>query len=48
MAGYATLVLANDALIAKNPAAVQAFVEASAKGWHDYLNGDAKAADALS
>ena len=47
MAGYATLVLATDSVIAKNPAAVKAFVEASAKGWHDYLNGDAKAADAL-
>lgn len=47
MAGYATLVLATDQLIATNPAAVKAFVEASAKGWHDYLNGDASAADAL-
>jgi NitT/TauT family transport system substrate-binding protein len=45
--GYATMVLAPDSLIAKNPAAVQAFVEASAKGWNDYLNGDATAADAL-
>ncbi|HVI34387.1 ABC transporter substrate-binding protein [Phenylobacterium sp.] len=45
--GYATMVLAPDSLIAKNPAAVQAFVEASAKGWADYLNGDASAADAL-
>ena len=47
MGGYATLALATDSLIAKNPAAVKAFVEASAKGWHDYLNGDASAADAL-
>ncbi|WP_334163804.1 ABC transporter substrate-binding protein [Phenylobacterium sp.] len=45
--GYATMVLAPDSLIARNPAAVQAFVEASAKGWADYLNGDASAADAL-
>lgn len=45
--GYATMVLAGDALIAKNPAAVQAFVEASAQGWRDYLNGDPSAADAL-
>jgi len=45
--GYATMVLAPDSQIAKNPAAVQAFVEASAKGWADYLNGDASAADAL-
>ena len=47
MGGYATLALATDGLIAKDPAAVKAFVEASAKGWHDYLNGDPKAADAL-
>jgi len=45
--GYATMVLAPDSLIAKNPAAVQAFVEASAKGWRDYLYGDPSAADAL-
>ena len=42
--GYATMVLAPDTLIAKNPAAVKAFVEASAKGWHDYINGDPKPA----
>lgn len=45
--GYATMVLATDGLIAKNPAAVKAFVEASAAGWRDYLNGDPAAADAL-
>jgi NitT/TauT family transport system substrate-binding protein len=45
--GYATMVLATDGLIARNPKAVQAFVEASAKGWRDYLTGDPKAADAL-
>lgn len=45
--GYATMVLATDALIARNPAAVKAFVEASAVGWRDYLNGDPTAADAL-
>jgi NitT/TauT family transport system substrate-binding protein len=45
--GYATVVLAPDSLIAKNPAAVKAFVEASAKGWRDYLTGDPSAADAL-
>jgi len=47
MAGYATLVLAADKLIASNPAAVKAFVEASAQGWRDYLYGDPTAADAL-
>ena len=45
--GYATMALATDKLIASNPAAVKAFVEASAKGWHDYLYGDPKPADAL-
>jgi len=45
--GYATMVLAPDSLIARNPKAVQAFVEATAKGWHDYLTGDPSAADAL-
>src|SRR3569623_53511 len=45
--GYATMILAPDKLIASNPAAVQAFIEATAKGWHDYLYGDPKPADAL-
>jgi len=45
--GYATMVLATDGTIARKPAAVQAFVEASAKGWQDYLTGDPTAADAL-
>ena len=45
--GYATMALAPDSLIAKNPAAVKAFVEASAQGWHDYLYGDPAPADAL-
>jgi NitT/TauT family transport system substrate-binding protein len=45
--GYAAMVLAPDSLIQKNPAAVLAFVEASAQGWKDYLNGDPSKADAL-
>jgi len=45
--GYATMILAPDSLIARNPAAVKAFVEATAKGWHDYLDGDPRPADAL-
>jgi NitT/TauT family transport system substrate-binding protein len=45
--GYATMVLAPDTLIARNPAAVKAFVEATAKGWQDYLYGDPAPADAL-
>jgi NitT/TauT family transport system substrate-binding protein len=34
-------------LIDKNPAAVRAFVEATAAGWTSYLYGDAKPGDAL-
>ena len=45
--GYATMVLASDSLIARNPAAIRAFVEASAQGWKDYLAGDGAAADTL-
>ena len=44
---YAAMVLAPDALISKNPAAVKAFVEASAVGWKNYLHGDPKPADDL-
>jgi NitT/TauT family transport system substrate-binding protein len=45
--GYAAMVLAPDKLIASNPKAVQAFVEASAAGWKAYLEGDPRPADAL-
>ena len=45
--GYAAMVLAPDKLIAANPKAVQAFVEASAAGWKSYLQGDPRPADAL-
>lgn len=45
--GYATMVMAPEALIAADPASVRAFVEASAVGWTQYLTGDASAADAL-
>jgi NitT/TauT family transport system substrate-binding protein len=44
---YAALVLANDKLVAGNPKAVQAFVEASAAGWQSYLTGDPKPGDGL-
>ncbi|MET0295407.1 MAG: ABC transporter substrate-binding protein [Phenylobacterium sp.] len=44
---YATMVLGPDSLIASNPAAVKAFVEASAVGWRDYLYGDPAPGDAL-
>lgn len=45
--GYAAMVLASDRLITSNPAAVRAFVEASAVGWRAYLHGDPKPGDAL-
>lgn len=45
--GYATMILVSDSLIRKNPAAVKAFVEASAAGWKSYLDGDAAPGDAL-
>jgi len=45
--GYAGMVLAPDALIAANPNAVKAFVDATAAGWTAYLHGDPKPADAL-
>jgi NitT/TauT family transport system substrate-binding protein len=46
-ASYAAMVLAPDSLMAKNPAAIKAFVEASAVGWRNYLHGDPKPADDL-
>ena len=45
--GYAGMVLAPDKLIASNPKAVKAFVDATALGWKNYLYGDPKPADAL-
>jgi NitT/TauT family transport system substrate-binding protein len=45
--GYAGMVLVSDKLIASNPAAVKAFVEASAAGWREYLFGDPAPGDAL-
>ncbi len=44
---YASMILFPQSLIDENPEAVKAFVEASAKGWHDYLYGDPKPGDAL-
>ncbi len=44
---YACMGLAHDKLIATNPAAVQAFVDASIAGWKSFLYGDAKPADGL-
>ena len=44
---YASMALVPDALIARNPAAVKAFVEATAAGWTSYVHGDPKPGDAL-
>jgi NitT/TauT family transport system substrate-binding protein len=45
--GYASMVLATDRMIAEKPAAVRAFVEATAAGWKSYLDGDPAPGDAL-
>ncbi len=45
--GYAALVLAPDRLIADKAPAVQAFNDASAEGWRNYLDGDPRPGDAL-
>jgi NitT/TauT family transport system substrate-binding protein len=45
--GYAAMVLAPDTLIASKPAAVRAFVEATAAGWRSYLHGDPAPGDKL-
>lgn len=43
---YASMALVPDSLIAQNPKAVQAFVDATAAGWKSYLYGDPKPGDA--
>ena len=45
--GYAAMALAPDSLIQSKPAAVKAFVEATAAGWESYLHGDPRPGDAL-
>jgi len=45
--GYATFILANNAMIDAEPEIVQAFVNATIKGWVSYLYGDPSAANAL-
>jgi NitT/TauT family transport system substrate-binding protein len=45
--GYAAMVLASDRMIASDPGAVRAFVEASAAGWRDYLHGNPAPGDRL-
>jgi NitT/TauT family transport system substrate-binding protein len=45
--GYAAMALFGDKTIQQNPAAVRAFVEASAAGWESYLHGDPAPGDAL-
>ncbi|MEH6664063.1 MAG: ABC transporter substrate-binding protein [Brevundimonas sp.] len=44
---YGCMVLAPNAFARDNEEALRAFIAASAEGWHDYLNGDPAAADAL-
>jgi NitT/TauT family transport system substrate-binding protein len=45
--GYANIVLAAQRWIAKDPKAVQAFVDATRDGWYYYLNGDPRPANTL-
>jgi len=45
--GYATMVLVPETWIADRPDIVQAFVDSTIEGWHDYMYGDPAAADAL-
>ncbi|HEX3810001.1 MAG TPA: ABC transporter substrate-binding protein [Rhizomicrobium sp.] len=45
--GYANMVLATQTWIDGQPKVVQAFVDASVRGWTDYLYGDPKPANAL-
>jgi NitT/TauT family transport system substrate-binding protein len=45
--GYAAMVVASNKIIGSNPAAVKAFVDATAAGWKSYLYGDPKPGDAL-
>ena len=45
--GYANMVFAPQSLIDGNPRAVQAFVDATQRGWLDYLNGNPAPANAL-
>jgi NitT/TauT family transport system substrate-binding protein len=45
--GYANMVLVPQKWIDTNPAAVRAFVNATSRGWRDYLYGDPRAANAL-
>lgn len=45
--GYAAFVMAADRTIAERPDVVQAFVDASIRGWVSYLHGDPAPANAL-
>lgn len=45
--GYAAFILASDRMIAERPEIVQAFVDASIKGWVDYVYGDPSPANEL-
>ena len=45
--GYAAFILASDRMIAERPEVVQAFVDASIKGWVSYIHGDPSPANEL-
>ena len=46
-AGYASLIATSRDKLAQNSAQVQAFLDATREGWHDYLNGDPAPGDAM-
>jgi len=46
-AGYASLIATSQALVDKNPDLIKRFLAATAEGWHAYLTGDPRPADAL-
>jgi NitT/TauT family transport system substrate-binding protein len=45
--GYASLITTSTALVQKNPDLVQRFVDATAEGWHSYLESDPAPGNAL-
>ncbi|HLK24828.1 MAG TPA: ABC transporter substrate-binding protein [Caulobacteraceae bacterium] len=45
--GYAAMVMTSRKMLASNPTAIKAFVDATAAGWKAYLYGDPRPGDAL-
>jgi len=45
--GYASLIATSQDLVTKNPGLVRRFIEATAEGWHSYLESDPKPGNAM-